>query len=52
MKKPFSFGWEKGDGGGYEIRNFKPKNWRYSNENVVLPNVLTAQITALLGVSR
>lgn len=20
MKKPFSFGWEKGDGGGYEIR--------------------------------
>ena len=24
MKKPFSFGWEKGDGGGYEIRICDP----------------------------
>ncbi|WP_146143615.1 hypothetical protein [Bifidobacterium callitrichos] len=23
----------KGDGGGYEIHNFKPKNWLYPNEN-------------------
>ena len=22
MKKPFSFGWEKGDGGGYETPTF------------------------------
>ena len=33
MKKPFSFGWEKGDGGGYEIHNFEPRNWRNSNVN-------------------
>lgn len=33
IKKPEAFEIKaSGDGGGYEIHNFMPKNWWYSNE--------------------